>query len=68
MINRIQFFSPRSTPKEGARPEPLQQYLLSCSDDGTVRLYDFTPLSSKERTASSTPDEVQDLKVRRSSR
>jgi WD40 repeat protein len=43
MINRIQFFSPRQNTKDAKSTDPLQ-FLLSCSDDGTVRLYDFTPI------------------------
>ena len=48
------------------------QFLLTCSDDGTVNLYDFSPLSKEtdsqsQRTRSSKAD-YDDFRVRRSGR
>lgn len=42
LINCVKFFTPKI---ESSNPEKQQQFLFSCSDDGTVRLYDFTPIS-----------------------
>ena len=59
-------------------PEAFQvqdQFLLSCSDDGTVRLYDFSPLSRIDPSGSQDPtkgdnvsQEAEDLRIRRSNR
>lgn len=45
------------------------QFLLSCSDDGTVRLYDFSPLSRIDPAADKAESQESDeLKIRRSNR
>jgi hypothetical protein len=48
--------------------------LLSCSDDGTVRLYDFSPLSrvdlnvGQDTSKGDLNQEAEDLRIRRSNR
>lgn len=52
-------------------PEAFQvqdQFLLSCSDDGTVRLYDFSQMNRGETSNDGKGEEHDDLKVRRSQR
>ena len=53
----------------------MDQFLLSCSDDGTVRLYDFSPLSRVDPNATCDgtkgdqgSQEADELRVRRSNR
>ncbi|MFO0007696.1 MAG: hypothetical protein ACK559_41940 [bacterium] len=38
LVNCVKFFIPKAA-------EPHKQYLFSCSDDGSVRLYDLTSIS-----------------------
>jgi WD40 repeat protein len=51
-----------------------QQFLFSCSDDGTVRLYDFTPISgwgpkpSEGVIQAARSSEEEALRIRRSQR
>jgi WD40 repeat protein len=61
---------------QGYGPECFQvedQFLLSASDDGTVRLYDFSPLSRGDPNADGTrgdmiSQESEELRIRRSNR
>ena len=43
LINCVKFFTPKLC--DSSKLHEQQQYLFSCSDDGTVRLYDVTPIS-----------------------
>ena len=47
LINCVKFFTPPSKDSGAAdqTAQQQQQYLFSCSDDGTVRVYDFTQVS-----------------------
>ena len=44
LINCVKFFAPPKTDPDSVQ----QQYLFTCSDDGTCRLFDFTPIYDKQ--------------------
>lgn len=74
MINCIKFFTPKMS--DGAKVHEQQQYLFSCSDDGTVMLYDVTPISGwrvehqRKLQAQEVPrkSSEEDFRIRRSNR
>jgi len=78
-VNELQTqFKQMSIENQAYGPETFQvsdQFLLSCSDDGTVRLYDFSQLSRFDPYACSDgskgdqgSQDAEELRVRRSNR
>jgi WD40 repeat protein len=79
LINCVKFFTPKQTTADQGSTRPgsvptHQQYLFSCSDDGTVRLYDLTAVSGwasnkqADKTHGQRSSEEDNFQIRRSNR